>query len=105
MCTNVISLQVEFCVAMPRRASVASESRCRNPSHYEGYFLYRTLRDWLTWFSVLSLSVRIMGRSWVDGCLHDRGRRYIGGGREQFVRGRDEGGGVACTFRLCMLVG
>jgi hypothetical protein len=56
-----------------------------------------TLRGWLTWCKV-SLSVRIMGRSWVERCLHDSARGYIGASRAQFGRVREigRGGGRGC---------
>lgn len=59
-----------------------------------------TLCGWLTWCSVLRLSVRIMGRSRVERCLHGTTRVYIGAARAKFGRTREFGGGRSWCYRV-----
>ena len=49
---------------------------------------------------MLRLSVRIMGRSWVERCLNDTARGYIGASRAQFGRVGEIGIGGGCLCRF-----
>jgi len=91
MCPNAISLDAEFCLSTPSAGfSDQRISQFKSQySYFEGYFLYLKLCGWQTWCYVLRLSVRIMGRSWVERFLHDTAQGYIGASRAKFRRVRE----------------